>query len=1623
MNKYNNKLPIIISLILSFLFIEDMQGQYTIVHKSGAFYSDLMTNEYGASVQKTHLNRYTIYTLPSSTVTLTVPPESGGVAAPHAYYRWYNYATDGLPANVTPKVDYINGTNGKYILNNSTLNAQQADYSFNAGGAAVIACDVSAYKDFTYNNNNLTEPTLSYRCIFDIRDAKEIADKLANLASDKYLEENTVYVPSVKMGTENPRVCLQYERNNYFGYTTAGKTTVANGTFTITGTSSNSGRLLYIEPKAEGTTQEVTVTMTCGTQTYRIARFKIIFENKLPMKYDDLKGTNRSVSYLDSNYVLLTKLDFDYDTAPATESNNMWAKPLSWDICSYGFASRGLYLAGYRTAPDLCTADWNEYGFYKTTNVFTNGYKWWNQAGQKVYDRRYYDSNKSENGYFFYVDASNKPGTVAKLQLQDKLCPGTKLFVSAGICNMTRVYSDADVNFIFKGVDANGAETELHRFTSGDIPKTTASEAEWYQTYYSFSYNTNIDYDHYILQIDNNASSTQGGDYAIDDIRIYRSKPAVQANQVTLPCGSESSKVKIRVEYEKLLSALNKTESAAGSGEEIVVKYKFLDNSKNSIAYNYNTDSDPDTNYGSVRISTDFTAMKAMTSSTEAPYTYSKNPVLAFTETEVIDGTTYRYITFQTPNNNVLKENKTYYSAIASSSGTFGTGICDMISDPFTIIPPAIVTVDGVEWNEGDGICYGHDLVISAKLKDRITHENITCRFDWYMGTKEDFETIPTGGMSVNSALTKYREVYPNPASSDTSLSPVAGNFTQDAYNILQNLMNNNKLILNKKEITRLIKGGEYLLAVPILATAEVTSATTTLVLCNENIPIKTGNVPKNPTIALSGEGYYNLLSVRMGLKQFNDLKNNSAKTLKVPVIDFRNEDQTKKRDLIKVTDTNVYLIGTDDPSIQNVDSLNPSIQVAKLDTIHVTSDINDVDFLALKIPANSIAVKEGYTYKLEFHFNQKLLAGDQVACDGVIDFYLKIVPEYLTWTGSNGDNWNNDSNWKRSLKAELYKGNTDSYADDTNSHGFVPMNFTKVTIANTKKAPWLYKLTGSPYPFLENTNYADSISKKENTATASIEYSMMVKANGDNYDCENFYANTCNQIYFKPLAEMRNTNYLSYNKAWIDFELISGRWYMLASPLKGVVAGDMYLPTATGRQETEAFKPITYSTSTNNRFNPAVYQRSWDHSISTVFKNDGSSFDSYISANWSQVYNKVDEGYTSGKGFSIRPVYGTEGTDKVLFRLPKDDISYSYYSYDGTASGNNTSITRTDNGRLSFENNASDISLTLANATGSNNIYLVGNPFVATLDMKKFFDAHPKFERRFWILTGTGQSAVAIAEDGTLTTSGSETLTGSVAPMQSFFIEKKSSVTENPTVTFTSDMTIAKPATSIMVRSGNSNVTQTDNSSVLRITAERNGNTSNILIKKEDNASNDYDAKEDVPVLIDSNLADNPTLYSMAGNQAAMINVISSLKTIPLGVYSENNENVTLTFKGITNLGQDIKLYDALLNKTIELNKENTQVIVPGNNYNRYFLNLTDMDMNGKDRIMIYSPEKEKIVVTTSSSDKLQNIKIYSLSGTILKELNNLNVTETELSLPSGVYIICTQSSDSNKTQKICCR
>lgn len=101
------------------------------------------------------------------------------------------------------------------------------------------------------------------------------------------------------------------------------------------------------------------------------------------------------------------------------------------------------------------------------------------------------------------------------------------------------------------------------------------------------------------------------------------------------------------------------------------------------------------------------------------------------------------------------------------------------------------------------------------------------------------------------------------------------------------------------------------------------------------------------------------------------------------------------------------------------------------------------------------------------------------------------------------------------------------------------------------------------------------------------------------------------------------------------------GRWYTASSPLQSVVAGDMYLPTAGARQNTELFRPITFANGTNDRFNPAVYQRGWDKGKANAFELPSASSaegrNVAVSLDWSDVYNDVCEQYSAGRGFSVK--------------------------------------------------------------------------------------------------------------------------------------------------------------------------------------------------------------------------------------------------------------------------------------------------------------------------------------------------------------------------------------------------
>lgn len=123
------------------------------------------------------------------------------------------------------------------------------------------------------------------------------------------------------------------------------------------------------------------------------------------------------------------------------------------------------------------------------------------------------------------------------------LCQGTRLLVTAWVCNLQSKSEGsiaADLGFTFKGItekeNEEREETILNKFYTGtarQVPDTaTVSqsatesnplEAEWQQVYFYFTIKPGeATYNSYLLEIANNCRHSNGADFAVDDIRVYK---------------------------------------------------------------------------------------------------------------------------------------------------------------------------------------------------------------------------------------------------------------------------------------------------------------------------------------------------------------------------------------------------------------------------------------------------------------------------------------------------------------------------------------------------------------------------------------------------------------------------------------------------------------------------------------------------------------------------------------------------------------------------------------------------------------------------------------------------------------------------------------------------------------------------------------------------------------------------------------------------------------------------------------------------------------------------------------------------------------------------------------------
>ena len=191
-------------------------------------------------------------------------------------------------------------------------------------------------------------------------------------------------------------------------------------------------------------------------------------------------------------------------------------------------------------------------------------------------------------------------------------------------------------------------------------------------------------------------------------------------------------------------------------------------------------------------------------------------------------------------------------------------------------------------------------------------------------------------------------------------------------------------------------------------------------------------------------------------------------------------------------------------------------------------------------------------------------------------------------------------------------------------------------------------------------------------------------------------------QYEAQPGAELLRQQRLTYEKAWVEMELDANKWYLLASPMQCTYAGDMYVPYANGRQETEAFQPINFtdtkgSTALYSRTKYPIYQRSWGMNNGNVYVKENDIRANYYSANlkyatvttnlveWGHTFNDVQVPYHTSEntlsqnlaGFSIR-AHKKVQPNKTLIRLPKADTDYYYYDWDNNKdTGSKTTVSK----------------------------------------------------------------------------------------------------------------------------------------------------------------------------------------------------------------------------------------------------------------------------------------------------------------------------------------------------------
>lgn len=1032
------------------------------------------------------------------------------------------------------------------------------------------------------------------------------------------------------------------------------------------------------------------------------------------------------------------------------------------------------------------------------------------------------------------------------------------------------------------------------------------------------------------------------------------------------------------------------------------------------------------------------------------------------------------------------------YSSEAIDFSTFQVGTECSISSTFTTRSSFNFIVDGSEdLADGGGatVCSGSNVTLSAKFHgvNRDTGEEVQSMLpcDWWLGYYgKDYSKAyinadgsyvldsarPAGAVSVSEALSSFRFFYPDATSLD-ACRPAAGS----GYDLTQAMIDGLDklscpvsgedarpalLLLYHRNINLQIPSDmgvddSYVVTIqPIGNRVDLDEKFDNCIICFEADTLSitvNGHAPG----LLNGFGnveyptYMSNVPLRLTLGELQGIRAR-ATGLRVPLRAIKpvSEAATGLEPivLVETDDTSyspLYIADTNDPdcSVFTDDGMLREIgRILRMSANRGDKEgYADITFLSDFVP------REGYTYTVRADYRETMPDGVvRSTCNGSFIFDLKIVPRYVMWSAAAGNTeWTNDLNWKRADRTDLkFDESTEpeyiTNESNTTASAFVPLTGTSVIVPPcVSERPVLYD------SIVSATDGLLLFTGHETAVTQDIAYDLIVGTDvpdAEPYGCRRFRTNRCNGLVLQAGAELLQAQYLDYRKAWTEHEVDCGRWYTLATPLQQIYAGDWYAPKSDGRESAPYFHYITFDTDRNDRFRPAVYQRGWDRGEAKLYHladpNSSDVTDNVrdtnvaVRAEWSSVFNDVNVPYGSA-GFSLKAEHSGGGS--MLFRLPKEDSSYSYYMKDrpntdtDSYATNATEIKRSNQYRLWTDRlkTGPEIKFRQQNETPNNRYFLVSNPFPCGLDVNAFFDRNRDvLEQKYWLLTANGQSA-AIKDPNSpnwvTVNTGDDSSRPILAAGQGFFV--KTIEGKDCDLIYTAAMMVPGGENNSMLQAPATRAALQAEARVLHIRAERAGLVSEAVIMEDDGFVDGYIPEEDMETLLDESLVSTPMVYTLAGNRATTVNCRRSVHRVGLGVTGRGADDVKLTFSGMNNLREDISLLDALTGDMMLLSTgaDSISVTVPGKTVNRYFIISSsggEYIDNDADATISITAHRGDVTVTAAGSLLLEEVYAIAPDGRVLYAATPGSSVH-KFHIAPGIYLISARTALGTVTRK----